>query len=57
MRLNIHFTRRTAYSEVREDDAVSILCTDREDGLQYFQDHYPKTQGYEIEQIDEEETC
>jgi hypothetical protein len=53
MKLNIDFTRRTAYADIRERDSVSILCTDREDGLKYFADHYPAAQGYEIEKVEE----
>jgi hypothetical protein len=53
MTLKIDFTRRTAYADVREKDSISILCTDRADGIKYFEDHYPAAQGYKIEKIEE----
>jgi hypothetical protein len=53
MKLNIDFTRRTAYADVRERDSLSILCTSREDGLKHFADHYPAAQGYKIEKSEE----
>ena len=53
MKLNIDFTCRTAYADVRERDSISILCTSREDGLKYFADHYPAAQGYKIEKSEE----
>lgn len=51
MKLNIDYTRRTAYADVREPGSVSILCTSREDGEQWFRDHYPASQGFEVEKI------
>ncbi len=53
MKLNIDFTRRTMYADIRERSSVSILCTSREDGEQYFRDHYPASQGYKIEKSEE----
>ena len=53
MTLNIDFSRRTAYADIRENDSVSILCTSRADGLKYFADHYPDAQGYKISKIEE----
>ena len=61
MKLNIEFTRRTAYADGRERDSISILCISREDGEQWFRDHYPASRGYEIESICDDgangETC
>lgn len=51
MKLDIEFTRSTLYPDVRERDSISILCADRADGERYFRDHYPESQGYEIESI------
>lgn len=49
MKMTIDFTRRTQYADVREPDSISILCLDSTDGLAYFNNHYPESQGYEIE--------
>lgn len=48
MKLDVEYTRRTAYADVREPGSVSILCTSVADGLAYFYAHYPSAQGYEL---------
>jgi hypothetical protein len=55
MKLNIEFSQHARWlvsnwSEIRERDSISILCTDREDGLKYFADHYPAAK---IENVEE----
>lgn len=55
MMLKIEFTRRTAFCDVREKDSIGILCQGREDGLQFFHEHYPTSQGYKIESIEEDD--
>ena len=54
MKLNIDFTRRTIYADIRERDSISILCLSRKDGLKYFAERYPVSQGYQIKEVTEE---